>query len=82
MVDPSGDHRAAAHRVAEQGDSRRIDVLQLNPLIGRPAGAANRELVIGQRSRGYLVLYRCIAAIDTVFVLATRSQSEAGYAAR
>ena len=59
-----------------------IDVLQLNPLIGRPAGAANRELVIGQRSRGYLVLYRCIAAIDTVFVLATRSQSEAGYAAR
>ncbi|HOM14023.1 MAG TPA: type II toxin-antitoxin system RelE/ParE family toxin, partial [Rubrivivax sp.] len=59
-----------------------IDVLQLNPLIGWPAGAANRESVIGQRSRGCLALYRCIAAIDAVFVLAIRSQSEAGYAAR
>lgn len=59
-----------------------IDVLQRNPLIGRPAGQANRELVIGRRSRGYVALYRYIARIDTVFVLAVRSQSEAGYAGR
>ena len=59
-----------------------IDVLQLNPMIGRPAGPVNRELLIGQRSRGYLALYRYIVGIDTVFVLAMRSQSEAGYAAR
>jgi plasmid stabilization system protein ParE len=59
-----------------------IDILERNPLIGRPAGQAKRELVIGRRSHGYLALYRYIAEIDTVFVLAVRSQSEAGYAAR
>jgi toxin ParE1/3/4 len=63
-----------------------IDILERNPMIGRPAGPAgpaNRELVIGRRSRGYLALYRYIAEIDTVFVLAVRSQSEptrAGFA--
>ena len=51
-------------------------------MIGWPAGPVNRELLIGQRSRGYLALYRYIVGIDTVFVLAMRSQSEAGYAAR
>lgn len=59
-----------------------IDILERNPLIGRPAGQAKRELVIGRRSRGYLALYRYIAEIDTVFVLAVRSQSEAACAAR
>ncbi len=59
-----------------------IDTLERNPMIGRPAGQANRELVIGRRSRGYLALYRYVAEIDTVFVLAARSQSEAGYAGR
>ncbi|HEY4372469.1 MAG TPA: type II toxin-antitoxin system RelE/ParE family toxin [Burkholderiales bacterium] len=57
-----------------------IDVLELNPLIGRPAGAERRELVIGRRSRGYIALYRYVEAIDTVFVLALRAQKEAGYA--
>jgi plasmid stabilization system protein ParE len=56
-----------------------IDVLEHNPFIGRPVGGNNRELVIGRRSRGYLALYRYIAEIDTVFVLALRSQREAGY---
>jgi len=59
-----------------------IDTLERNPMIGRPVGPANRELVIGRRSRGYLALYRYIAEIDTVFVLAVRSQSEARYAGR
>jgi len=59
-----------------------IDTLERNPMIGRPVGPANRELVIGRRSRGYLALYRYIVEIDTVFVLAVRSQSEAGYADR
>ncbi|MBA3904269.1 MAG: type II toxin-antitoxin system RelE/ParE family toxin, partial [Rhodocyclaceae bacterium] len=31
------------------------------------------------RSRGYVALYRYVAEIDTVFVLALRSQREAGY---
>lgn len=56
-----------------------INVLEHNPFIGRPAGGNKRELVIGRRSRGYLALYRYIPEIDTVFVLALRSQREAGY---
>ena len=56
-----------------------IDVLQHNPLIGKPVSANMRELVIGRRARGYVALYRDIEQIDTVFVLAIRSQREAGY---
>lgn len=56
-----------------------FDVLQHNPLIGRPVSADTRELVTGRRARGYVVLYRYIEQIDTVFVLAIRSQREAGY---
>ncbi|MBM3391916.1 MAG: type II toxin-antitoxin system RelE/ParE family toxin [Betaproteobacteria bacterium] len=56
-----------------------IDVLEHNPLIGRPVESSKRELVIGRRSRGYVALYRYAAEIDTVFVLAVRSQREAGY---
>ena len=56
-----------------------ITVLESNPLVGRPARAEMRELVIGRQSRGYVALYRYIPEIDTVFVLAIRSQREAGY---
>lgn len=59
---------------------RAIDVLEGNPLIGRPASGNLRELVIGRRSRGYVALYRYVDEIDTVFMLALRSQREAGYA--
>ena len=38
-----------------------------------------RELVIGKRTHGYVALYRYVAALDTVFVLALRSQRETGY---
>lgn len=56
-----------------------ISVLEHSPLIGRPAIGDMRELIIGRRSRGYVALYRHVPAIDTVFVLAIRSQREAGY---
>lgn len=56
-----------------------INVLETNPLIGRPASASLRELVIGRGLRGYVALYRYVAELDTVFVLAVRSQREAGY---
>jgi addiction module RelE/StbE family toxin len=56
-----------------------IDVLQYNPLIGRLASEDTRELVIGRSARGYVALYRYIEPADTVFVLAIRSQREAGY---
>ena len=58
---------------------RAIDVLERNPLIGRPVRADLRELVIGRRARGYIALYRYVAELDTVFVLAIRAQKEAGY---
>jgi len=72
------------HQVAEapsriEDIMRAIDVLERNPLIGRPVRADLRELVIGQRARGYVALYRYVAVLDTVFVLAIRAQKEAGY---
>ena len=57
-----------------------LNVLEHNPLIGRPANNDKRELVIGRRSHGYVALYRYVAEVDTVFVLAVRSQREAGFA--
>ena len=54
-----------------------ISVLERNPFIGRPVEAEKRELVIGRGSRGYLALYRYVTEVDTVFVLALRSQREA-----
>ncbi len=56
-----------------------IAVLEQNPLIGRPVHGEKRELVIGRRARGYVALYRYLPEIDTIFVLALRSQREAGY---
>jgi len=56
-----------------------INVLAHNPLIGRPVNNDKRELIIGRRSHGYVALYRYVAEVDTVFVLALRSQREAGY---
>ena len=73
-----------AHQVADapariEDIIKAIDVLERNPLIGRPARADLRELVIGRRARGYVALYRYVAELDTVFVLAIRGQKEAGY---
>lgn len=56
-----------------------IQSLAHSPLIGRKARGGKRELVIGQASRGYVALYRFVLHIDTVFVLAMRSQREFGY---
>lgn len=53
-----------------------IAVLEHNPRIGRPVEQGKRELLIGQRKRGYVALYCYIAEIDTVLVLALRSQRE------
>jgi len=56
-----------------------LNVLGHNPLLGHPALNDKRELVIGRRSHGYVALCRYVMAVDTVFVLALRSQQEAGY---
>ena len=67
----------AASRVRELIGA--IDILEQNPLIGRPIEAGLRELVIGRGSRGYVALYRYVEEIDIVFALAIRGQKESGY---
>ena len=59
-----------------------LDVLREHPLIGRPVHAGLRELVVGRGASGYVVLYHYVPPIDTAFVLAVRSQREAGYVER
>ena len=56
-----------------------LDALEHNPCIGRPVAHGNRDLVIGRRSHGYIALYRYVEEIETIFVLAIRSQREAGF---
>lgn len=56
-----------------------IQVLTHSPLIGRPVREGKRELVIGKGVRGYVALYRYLAEIDTVFILALRAQRESGF---
>jgi plasmid stabilization system protein ParE len=75
------------HAVEDRGERIReivdaLNVLERNPEIGRPTSDGKRELVIGRRTHGHLALYRYVAAVDTVFILAIRSQKEAGYAER
>lgn len=71
------DSAQAAARIREVIQA--IDVLQTNPLIGRPAAGDKRELIIGRSARGYVALYRYVVALDTVFLLAIRGQREGGY---
>ena len=71
---------AVDNRTARIGEIvQAISVLEQNPLIGRPVQGEMHELVIGRRTHGYTALYRYVVVIDTVFVLAIRSQREAGY---
>jgi toxin ParE1/3/4 len=67
----------APERIAEI--VRATQILTSSPLIGWPVKGRRRELVIGKGSRGYVALYRFESRIDTVFVLAVRSQRESGY---
>jgi len=56
-----------------------IQILAHSPYIGRKVRGGKREPVIGRDSRGYVALYRYVPDIDTVFVLAVRSQRESGF---
>ena len=85
-IDRILDH-LAKHEVADP--ERRLDeimeainALEHNPMIGHPAENNLRELVIGRHSRGYVALYRYVAEVDVVFVLALGRQREAGHGAR
>ena len=69
--------QAVNERVAEVFEG--LWLLTQHPRIGRPAGSGERELVIGEGSRGYVALYRYDALDDAVEVLALRAQREAGF---
>ena len=56
-----------------------IQILSRSPLIGRPVAGGKRELIIGKGNRGYVALYRYLAGIETVFILALRAQRESGF---
>ena len=56
-----------------------LDVLETSPLIGRPVENGKRELLIATGPSGYVALYRFVPDLDTVFVLAVRSQRELGF---
>ena len=71
------DPGSAPERIGEILDA--IQILTHSPQIGRPVKGGKRELVIGHASRGYVALYQYVAAIDTAFVLAVRSQWEVGF---
>jgi plasmid stabilization system protein ParE len=79
ILDHLSRHQAADAPARIREIIQAIAVLEQNPLIGRPVHTGKRELVIGRRSHGYVALYRYVAEIDTVLVLALRSQREAGY---
>ncbi|MEO7104767.1 MAG: type II toxin-antitoxin system RelE/ParE family toxin [Rhodoferax sp.] len=71
------DPSSAPERIGEIVDA--IQILTHSPQIGRPVKGGKRELVIGRAARGYVALYHYVEAIDTVFVLAVRSQREVGF---
>ena len=71
------DVEGAAGRIADIVQA--LQVLAHSPLIGRKVRGGKRELVIGEAARGYVALYRHVPEIETVFVLAIRSQRESGY---
>ncbi len=56
-----------------------VAILEHHPLIGRPAEADLRELVISRGRSGYVALYRYDLERDRILVLAIRHQREAGY---
>lgn len=79
ILDHLDRHEVSDGRERVEAILESLSVLKFNPLIGRPTQASLRELIIGRQSRGYVALYRYVPEIDTVFVLAIRSQREAGY---
>ncbi len=69
---------AAAAQTAEVIEEA-VNILRRHPLIGRPAEAGLRELLISRGKTGYVALYSHEADADAVLVLAIRHQRELGY---
>ena len=61
--------------------SRSIETLEVSPYLGRPLlhRRGRRELVVGRRSRGYVVRYSIDEEARMVLVLGIRGQREGGF---
>jgi len=70
-----------ASRRAGQSIAQKFEVLETTPDIGRPLEDQPelRELIIPFGSTGYVALYRYDPGADSVYILASRHQKEAGY---
>lgn len=80
--------RIVAHLLSHEVpavDERAAEILEAlwlltrHPLIGRRMATGERELVIGEGSRGCVALYRYDPLDDAVEVVALRAQREAGF---
>ncbi len=79
LLDFVEEHEPERASVAVARISEAVSVLKEHPLIGRPAEAGLRELVISRGRTGYVALYRWMPEEDLVLVLALRHQREAGF---
>lgn len=68
------DAASASHAIAHG-----LEVLQVHPLIGRPAEHGMHGLVISRGHTGYIALYRYLPEHDAVNILAIRHQRQAGF---
>ena len=59
--------------------TKALRLLQLQPGVGRPLGAALRELIIDRGCSGYLARYQYKRESGVVTILRSRHQSESGY---
>jgi plasmid stabilization system protein ParE len=79
LQDFLAEHDPAVALAAAGAIVEAVSVLERHPLIGRPAEAGMRELVIARGRTGFVALYDWLEVIDTVVILALRHQREAGY---
>ena len=79
IMDHIARHEAADAPIRIREIIEGVSVLEHHPLMGRPAPEDLRALIIGRDARGYVALYRYLADLDIVFVLAIRGQRDAGY---
>ena len=74
----------SAHAFIVEAISQKVDQMEAEEELQqlaqkRWAKVLQRELLIGRHSRAYVALYRFVPDIDTVVVLALRSQRESGF---
>ncbi len=70
------EHDSEAAIISAQRISQGVEILANHPLIGRPAAAGLRELILSKGRTGYVALYRFDVSHDVVRILSIRHQRE------